>query len=123
MHYFDIASVVFVTIIIGGSLVIAWFASTNDDKPQPDDETDDLDLEALEEESQRRLIATTRQALASAREEFNRAAREYCVSRDALAAQSISEPIITAYDTARAALRRWGINEPPITGETIDVKV
>ena len=121
MHYFDISSVVFVTIIIGGSLFIAWFAGTNDDKPQPDDKTDDL--EAQEEESQRRLIATTRQALASAREEFNRAAREYCVSRDALAAQPISEPTITAYNTAREALRRWGINEPPITGATIDVKV
>lgn len=116
--------VVTVSVIIFCTLIAAArFAGTNDDKPQPDDETDDLDLDALEEETQRRLITSARQALASAREEFNRAAREYCVSRDALAAQPLAEPTVSAYNTAREALRRWGINEPPITGESIDVKV
>lgn len=113
-----LASIVFCTLMAAAS-----FASTNNDKPLPDDETADLDLDALEEETQRRLIATARQSLAAAREEFNRAAREYCVPRSALADHPIAEPTVSAYNTAREALRRWGINEPPITGDTIDVKV
>ena len=123
MNYLDLILVSVVAVIFIGALSLARFASINDDKPQLEDEADAVDLESIEEETQRRLIATARKDLASAREEFNRAAREYCVAPAVLAAQPKSEPVISAYETARAALRRWGINEPPITGETVDVKV
>ena len=120
---FEPASMVFFLCLLAGSVFFGWFASINQDKPQPGDVSGVINDRPMLTDMENRLLADTVAEMQSARDEFDRAAREYCVSREALAAMPAAQGIIKGYNRARQALALHGIHEPPITGEHIDVRV